>query len=215
MKVPQSYDLLRGPRRALFAALRFGAAPLSPLRVVFFSGSRNMEGPSGPPIARARQLVRQEGVRRPRAPRCPEGPGGRHALAQEGLGAAAGQGSRRRGRPWCRCENSRCRERDRPRCPCLPPARAVSRAGAHDVLGQRFARFGGAGRNTDRCVQAETNVSPLEHVLGQPFVESLRSRKNAMTVWRKQPLIFTRSTVGTWTNRPSRSKPPSRNRPCQ
>jgi hypothetical protein len=40
--------------------------------------------------------------------------------------------------------------------------------------------------------------------LANRWFSSFRSRKNAMTLWRKQPLIFARSTIGTWTNLPSR-----------
>lgn len=36
-----------------------------------------------------------------------------------------------------------------------------------------------------------------------------------MILRRKHALIFARSTVGTWTKRPSRSKPPSSNSACQ
>ena len=35
----------------------------APLRVVLLAGTRYLEGPSGPPIARSRQLVRQAGSR--------------------------------------------------------------------------------------------------------------------------------------------------------
>jgi hypothetical protein len=68
------------------------------------------------------------------------------------------------------------------------------------------------------CIEAFTE-KPLcvqsSIFLASRSFRSLRSRKNAMTLWRKQALIFARSTFGTWMNRASRSKPPCRNRLCQ
>ena len=45
--------------------------------------------------------------------------------------------------------------------------------GAHNVLGERFACFRGAGGNEDRCVHREAAVCPVKHVPGQPLAQEL------------------------------------------
>jgi len=86
------------------------------------------------------------------------------------------------------------------------------------AFGERCER--GSQRYTDRRFRVASGNARPNGCLGTGPVEnqrtiglssrsfnSLRSRKNAMTLWRKHGLISARSTSGTWTDRPSRLEP--------
>jgi hypothetical protein len=71
-----------------------------------------------------------------------------------------------------------------------------------------------AGMRIDASTEKPLWVQ-LTMLLANRSFSSLRSRKNAMTLWRKQALSVVRSMGESWTNRSWRSKLPSRDSPCQ
>ena len=76
----------------------------------------------------------------------------------------------------------------------------TTRAAQRALAGLRPAA--GQGIRIDASTLKQPGVHSTMFLASRSF-SNLRSRKNAMTLWRKQPLILARSMVGTWTNRPS------------
>ena len=93
----------------------------------------------------------------------------------------------RRGRPSCRCGNSRSRQRDRPRYPCPPRRRAVSGArpgGArlsqvYDLLsaqgctGRALRVLSRSRPERGSSCRRETAECPVKYIPGQPLVQEL------------------------------------------
>ena len=78
---------------------------------------------------------------------------------------------------------------------------SVRDRGPHDVLGQRFARLGGAGRNTDRCAETNTTVSPRQWGFQRANCPELSNTMTAEVRMGLPAAAVVKSRTNPWTRR--------------